>query len=158
MAGRNKQPISLVEHKGKKHLTKEEIKKRKEEELVTPNDKVEPPDYLPARLKKRFKEISEELIKIGIMSNLDNEALARYLVSEDTYQRLSKKMVREDALDDLEAFDKISKTQERMFKQARAAATDLGLTISSRCKLVVPKKPEEKESTPEEKLFGGILG
>ncbi len=33
--------------------------------------------------------------------------------------------------------------QEKLFKMARAAASDLGLTITSRCKLVVPK-PEEK--------------
>ena len=36
-----------------------------------------------------------------------------------------------------------AKLQDRYFKQASALARDLGLTISSRCKLVVPAKDEE---------------
>nr|WP_233099829.1 phage terminase small subunit P27 family [Bacillus velezensis] len=30
--------------------------------------------------------------------------------------------------------------QDKLFKQCRQASSDLGLTISSRCKLVIPKK------------------
>lgn len=41
------------------------------------------------------------------------------------------------------------KTQEKLFKMSRQAANDLGLTISSRCKLVVPKKQDE---TPKNKF------
>ena len=48
---------------------------------------------------------------------------------------------------------------KRFFKQARALGSDLGLTITGRAKLVVPKgKEEPKELTPEEKLFGKALG
>ncbi|MGN7308777.1 P27 family phage terminase small subunit, partial [Bacillus subtilis] len=45
--------------------------------------------------------------------------------------------------------------QDKFFKQCRQAASDLGLTISSRCKLVVPKK-EEKEPSDVEKRFSGV--
>ena len=47
-------------------------------------------------------------------------------------------------------YDAWSKVQERYFKQCRACANDLGLTISSRCRLVVP---EAKESTPKANKF-----
>ena len=45
--------------------------------------------------------------------------------------------------------------QEKLFTMARQSANDLGLTISSRCKLVVPKK-EEKEVDPIAAKFGDI--
>ena len=41
-----------------------------------------------------------------------------------------------------------SALQEKYFKQARACANDLGLTITSRCRLVVPKAPERPEENP----------
>ena len=50
--------------------------------------------------------------------------------------------------------EKLDKRQDRFFKQASTMARDLGLTISSRCKLQVPVKEEEK---PVNKFarFGG---
>ena len=35
--------------------------------------------------------------------------------------------------------------QDRCFKQCRQSAADFGLTVSSRCRLVVPKPAEEKK-------------
>ena len=48
------------------------------------------------------------------------------------------------------AFEKWLKVQDKLFKQCRASANDLGLSISSRCKLVVP---ETKKETPKENEF-----
>ena len=48
-----------------------------------------------------------------------------------------------------------SNLQDKFFKQARSAAGDLGLTITSRCRLVLPKnKQEEKPKDPYDLLFG----
>ena len=38
-------------------------------------------------------------------------------------------------------------SQDKVFKQCRAAASDLGLTITSRCRIVVPKQ-EDKPKNP----------
>jgi P27 family predicted phage terminase small subunit len=46
---------------------------------------------------------------------------------------------------DAAAADKWSNVQSRYFKQCRECAGDLGLTISSRCKLVLPPKEDEGE-------------
>jgi len=45
--------------------------------------------------------------------------------------------------------------QDKLFKQCRSTAIDLGLTITSRCKLVMPKKEEKPPETDAEKRFGG---
>ena len=138
---RPKQPIALIQAKGKKHLTKAEIEDRKSKEVKANCDKVDPPSYLPKTLKKEFERIAEELKRIDIMSNLDCEALARYIVSEYNYQKVTKKLLK-TGVDNDKYFNYLL-MQDKLFKQSRQAASDLGLTISSRCKLVIPTKTEE---------------
>ncbi|CEO20631.1 phage terminase small subunit P27 family [Paraclostridium sordellii] len=139
---RPKQPISLIQAKGKKHLTKSEIEERKSKEVKAANDKVEPPSYLPDTLKEEFIRIASELMRIEIMTNLDCEALARFVVSEYNYQKITKKLLK-TGVDNDKYFNYLV-MQDKLFKQSRQAASDLGLTISSRCKLVVPTKQEDK--------------
>ena len=43
--------------------------------------------------------------------------------------------------------------QDKSFKQCRACANDLGLTITSRCKLILPKTPEN----PKENKFAKFV-
>lgn len=150
---RPRQPTDLLIYKGKKHLTKEEIKDRKSKEIKAPADKIKAPSYLSADLKKEFNKIAKELKEIEIISNLDIDALSRFVIAKKLYIELSQKLLNNPQL--IIADKDILGSQDKLFKQCRAAANDLGLTISSRCKLVVPKKEEKKELTEEEKLFGG---
>ncbi len=150
---RPRQPTDLLLVKGKKHLTKAEIEDRKSKEVKAPSDKVKAPSYLPADLKKEFNKIAKELKEIGIITNLDIDALARFIIAKKMYLELTKQILEKP---ELMIVDKdIVTTQDKLFKQCRVSASDLGLTISSRCKLVVPKKEDKKELTEEEKLFGG---
>jgi P27 family predicted phage terminase small subunit len=151
---RPRQPVDLLLFKGKKNLTKQEIEERKAQEVKASSDKVEPPEYLPEDLQKEFTLIANELLNIGIMTNLDIDALARFLIAKKLYLDVTKRLLENPNLM-LENKDIVT-TQDKLFKQSRAAASDLGLTISSRCKLVIPKKSEEKEKSPEEKLFGDV--
>lgn len=148
---RPRQPTDLLVVKGKKHLTKKEIEERKEKEIKAPADKIEPPSYL-GELKKEFNRIAGELVNLNIMSNLDSEALARYIVSEYNYQKVAKKLLKTSI--DNEKYTDLLVKQEKLFKMCRQSSSDLGLNISSRCKLIIPKKEENKELTEEEKLFG----
>ena len=151
-----RQPINLILAKGNKaHLTKEEIERRKKEEIHAKDDNIQAPSYLTDELKDEFNRIASELKEIGIMSNLDSEALSRFLVSEHQYQKVVRKAIRMSP--DNEKYMGLLLMQEKLFKMARQAATDLGLTISSRCKLVLPKVEKKKELTEEERLFGGSL-
>lgn len=142
--GRARQSIEVIQAKGKKHLTKAEIEERKSQEIRAPMDKIEPPSYLPEDLKKEFNRIADDLKKIKIMTNLDCESLARFVVSEYNYQKITRKLLK-TGIDNEKYYDYLL-MQEKVFKQSRQAASDLGLTISSRCKLVVPttNKTEKK--------------
>ncbi len=152
---RPRQPTDLLLVKGKKHLTKEEIAKRKASEVKAPADKVRAPSYLPNDLKKEFRKIAKELLDIEILTNLDVDALARFIISRKMYLELTQKILENTAL--LLDKDTIG-IQDKLFKQCRAGASDLGLTISSRCKLVVPKKEEKKEPSKFAKFGRGGSG
>lgn len=149
MAGA-RQPIELLLLKGNKNLTKEEIERRKATEVKAPADKVRPPSYLPADLKKEFNKISKQLVAIEIFSNLDVDTLARYLIAMKMYLQVTDKLLISDEYD-----DKLINTQDKLFKQCRQCASDLGLTISSRCKLVIPKK-EDTKTDGRDKRFGDV--
>ena len=145
MAGQ-RQPVALVVAKGKKHLTKQEIEARKSIELKVPVGDVEPPDYLPEKLQEEFRDISDKLIKIEIMTELDVDLLARYLLSKQSYLALTSKLLKSIKKDDPQ-IEKTATMQDKAFKQCQSAARDLGLTISSRCKLTMPHTEKEREPT-----------
>lgn len=153
--GRAKQPISLLEAKGKKHLTKTEILRRKNTEVKANNNKINIPSFLTKKYHKEFNEITEELYDIGIMSNLDVNVLAQYLLAKNDYiyytKTVNKLRTEVKTIENLITFSEVLKSYEMLkdkaFKQCQVTAASLGLTISSRCKLVLPaKKEEEKEN------------
>lgn len=141
---RPRQPVELVIAKGKKHLSKEEIKKRRESEIQPIADEIVAPSYLTKRQRDEFYKISEQLEKLKIMGETDVDALARYIVSRDLYVKLTKQLAKAEILQNPLTLDAYMKNQDRAFKQCRSSAMDLGLTISSRCRLVVPKINEEQ--------------
>ena len=145
-----RQPIELVKARGAKHLTKAEIQDRQEREIKPITDDIIAPAYLTKKQKEEFNRIAEQLKKLKIMGETDVDALARYIVANDFYINAVKKMRTKEVQKDPILFDLWSKNQERYFKQCRASANDLGLSISSRCKLVVPEK---KQETPKENKF-----
>ena len=126
------------------------------------------PSYLPKDLKREFKKIADELKNIGIMTNLDVDALARFLFARKQYLQITEIILRTPVITDVEdedgnlievASQKYSDlliNQDKLFKQCRQASSDLGLTISSRCKLVIPKK-DDKPKSKEEERFGGRM-
>lgn len=169
MAG-PRQPVELVIAKGKKHLTKEEIEQRRASEVAPCADNIAAPSYLTAKQKKHFDKLAGQLAKIKIMGETDVDTLARYVVAEAQYQEAVKEL-RQLAKDrptdrhDEKYYDKLEqwgilndladRRQERYFKQASTLARDLGLTISSRCKLQVPVQPEDDKPVNKFSRFGG---
>ncbi|MBQ3265072.1 MAG: phage terminase small subunit P27 family [Ruminococcus sp.] len=144
-----KQPIQLIQAKGKKHLTKAEIEERTLSEPSPITDNIEPPAYLTAKQKRRFKVIADQLIALNVMGETDCDALARYVIAEEMYIKLSKTIARVKLPEDITTFERCSNMQDKYFKQCRAAANDLGLSISARCRLIVPKASEKP---PENKF------
>ena len=137
-----REPIELIIAKGNKHLTKAEIAERRASEVQPIADGIAPPDYLTKKQKEEFHEIADQLKKLKIMGATDVDALARYIVSRDFYIKSIKKLRSTAVQSDSYEFTNWTKIQKQYFEQCRASASDLGLTISSRCKLVVPQVEE----------------
>lgn len=151
--GRNKQPIELVIANGKKHLTKDEINFRRDGEVKPITDDIRAPSYLTAKQKKQFNEIASKLIKLKIMGETDVDALARYIISNDLYLNVVKQLRKKEVQKDVDTLSKWSNLQDKFFKQCRTCASDLGLTISSRCKLVIPEINKEAPKKNKFKKF-----
>lgn len=171
MAGQ-RQPIALVQAKGKKHLTKAEIEERQRTEVKADADKVTAPQYLSPTQKRTFKKIVKELRAIDLISNLDVDALARLVIAQEKYIAVTQELNRQPIMVEIEIatkqldeygqpvkirkevvngeVERLALLQDRYFKQCRQGAADFGLTVSSRCRLVVPKADKE---TPKENKF-----
>ena len=163
MAGRPREPINLIIARGKKHLTKAEIKERQETEITTDHTNVEPPNYLDEEETKEFYRISKILLDIGIITELDEDCLAHYIISNANYIKYTKKIrILENELLKAKRSDKKNRLlsdidqylvyQDRALKQCRACANDLGLSISARAKLVMPKTKEPPKKNKFEKF------
>ena len=161
---RPREPIDLIAAKGRKHLTKSEYETRKKSEVTAPCDNVVPPAYLTKKEKEKLTGIAQQLIEIGIMTNLDCDVLARYVRADSEYLKLTKQlnkikfapdrksMVEADAqiANQIGEYGYLQKLQLKAAKQCNECARELGLTISSRCRLTMPKKEETK---PENKFM-----
>lgn len=161
MAGQ-RQPIELVVAKGKKHLTKAEIAERQRSEVKAAADKVTAPAYLTPTQKKTFKKLAKELQNIELISNLDVDSLARFTIAQEKYIEVTQLLNQQQIMIEKEYLnqdgdimtrievnpevERLALLQDRYFKQCRQGAADFGLTISSRCRLVVPKAEEKPQN------------
>ena len=169
-----KQPIDLTLYKGRKHLTKEEIAERRASEIHAPSDNIAPPRFLNSKQKAEFERLVAELAPLDIVSNLDTGELARYCVALSLYERYTKRLqqspkkkanrlrreavdagapIPDDMSDDELALDlelDLAKLQDKYFQQCETTARALGLSITSRCRLIIPKAPPD----PKTNRFG----
>lgn len=172
MAGPRK-PMLLNLANGGKNWTKDEIQERLSSEVQPVTDGIAAPSFLTAKQRKEFDRIAAQLQKLKIMGETDCDTLGRYIVAQDLYAqavkdlRAIRKLRPKDDDDPVLALenavvwaamlDKLDKRCDRYFKQATTAAAALGLTISSRCKLVVPVK-EEPPKQNKFAQFGKVAG
>lgn len=153
MAG-PRQPTDVVIANGRKHLSKaEEAERRSKEVSVAPAKTAKPPKWLPEALKKDFRSVGKQLIRAGIYTDLDADTLGRYLVAHQHWLACTEQVNEYLQAADVEGADSWSRMQERYFKQARNSANDLGLTVTSRCKLVVPGTGAGAQSTEDTNPF-----
>lgn len=140
-----RQPIELVIANNRKHLTKQEIQDRQDREIKPITDNIVAPSYLTKKQQNEFYTIADQLKKLNIMGETDVDALSRYIISKDLYIKVSKQLSKSEVINDPNVLNQYLVNQDRLFKQCRSSANDLGLSISSRCKLVVPVTEETKK-------------
>lgn len=139
-------PTDVLKANGRKHLSKkEEAQRRAGEVQVEKPRRATPPKWLPEALHKDFRTIGKKLIAAGIYTDLDADTLGRYLVAHHHWLQATQEVSRALAAKKLEESDNWGRVQERYFKQARNCANDMGLTVTSRCRLVVPNADAGQE-------------
>ena len=146
-------PLAVVQARGSKHLTKAEIQDRINSEIEPITDNIIAPEYLTKKQKSEFYRLAEQLKKLKILGETDVDALARFIIANDFYIHAVKQLRKSEIKNDPHKFAKWANIQEKYFKQCRASANDLGLSISSRCKLVVPQPKEDKPKQNKFKKF-----
>jgi hypothetical protein len=149
--GRPKKPVAVIKANGRSktnnhHYAKAELAEREEQEIKPSDSSSVMPDYIAADkdLAGRFDFYVSHLQSLGIWDVVDSEELARYITSEDVYEALTielRRALSEGRLDDAEG---IQRQQDKAYRQAHSSASSLGLNISGRCKLVIPKAPVEQ--------------
>lgn len=138
MAGK-RQPTALVESNGRKHLTRAEADARRDQEVhVPPPEQVTPPRWLPKRLHAEYMEIGEILLAAGLYAELDRDVLGQYFLARDRWIRADKKAAAAIKKNDEKLAREWTGVQGTYFKQARQCAEAMGLSVTSRCRIVVP--------------------
>ena len=141
-----RQPVDVIKANGRKHLSAaEEAERRAGEVRVAPPKTARPPKWLPEGLKKDFRALGKKLLAAGLYTDLDADTLGRYLVAQHQYELTMARAENALLAENQAAADDWGKLQERYFKQARATAGDMGLTVTSRCRLVIPVGVQDED-------------
>lgn len=173
-------PMAVNLASGSKHWTKDEVEQRQAQEAQVPKPvKLTCPGWLCPEAKKLFRGYAKELLGSTLpVSRLDTGTLARLCDAEWSYAEASRhknaflaicsrilaqaadaEALQPCEVDQVEAYQQAqehvaywSKTMGGYEKIARGAANDLGCTISSRCRMVVPKAKTDEEENPLKRL------
>lgn len=160
--------------KSRHHYTKKEIFEMERQKDLTAGDfiEIEAPTDLSRKQKTEFYDYAYKLLSFG-MNELDEWALATFIKSKDLfnyYTAEQQKVIAEEPInkwqvirniEDEDLRELITKIVERQraadlvkdyqtladkqFKQCLNCAQALGLTINSRCKLIIPKSEQDVE-------------
>ena len=79
------------------------------------------------------------------MTELDVDCLAMYIISHDIYLSYTETIVKLLDEGDLDLVKDVQTMQDKAFRQAHTAARSLGLTITDRCKIVIPLPPDNDD-------------
>lgn len=134
-----RQPTELLVLNGNKHLSRSEEDERRDAEVhVPPAETVMPPDYLPKKLHDEFIRTGELLCASGLYTDLDQDVLAQFYLCRDRWIRADKQAAKAINAKDEKLAKEWTAIQGQYFRQCRQCAEVMGLSVSSRCRLVVP--------------------
>lgn len=88
------------------------------------------------------------------MTELDEDCLTRYLLARQSYLQYTNMLNRAIRKNDIAEMEKLATMQDKAFKQCRASGNDLGLSITSRCKLIMPDVNKEEPKVNKFSKFG----
>ena len=117
-----------------KHMAKSERKQRElaEEQYKMGRDHLRPPEWMDDEGKAEFNRIVEETGKVGM---LDNGDFAVLMIYADNYARYCRAARTDD-----------NKLRDAAAKSILQCSARLGLTITDRLRLTVPKEKAQAEN------------
>lgn len=146
-----RQPTEVVVANGRKHLSRAEEEKRRDHEVyVAPPGAAEPPKWLQKKLHGEFREIGEILLAAGLYAELDRDVLAQFLVCRERWVRADKLAAKAIRDEDEKLAKEWTGVQSTYFRQCRQCAEVMGLSVSSRCRLVIPEALGGRVKSAEE--------
>lgn len=158
--GRAKKPVALLD---KSNLTKEVKEARAEHEakMKSNNERLKAPSWLNKEAKKEFNRVVKEMREVealnDLLSNLDLGVLAIYANAYSNYVTLSKQIDQEGITTEYTNKGGATNTvinasvqaQQKYIDVIFKASAKLGLSLSDRLKLVVPKSEEDTNEFSE---------
>lgn len=150
-----RQKLSVLEGNGRKHLSKTEKAQRAAQEVNLPKpDKMPVPKWLPKEYRTAYRNLSKQLLEADMgMAVLDADTVARYVVAQANYTAVLPLVQKAMTEEDVAMLKEYTKAQNTYFTQARACANDMGMTITSRCRLVLPESSQPKETNAFEEML-----
>lgn len=147
---RPRQSTEVLRANGRKHLSQsEEAQRRAGEVSVPPAQKIVAPKWMGRgfdeatvkSLQSEFRKLGKKLLEVGLFTELDGDTLAHYLVARHQWELATVEVESRLAASiknskELSAWTLI---QDRFFSSARKSANEMGLTLTSRCRLVIPE-------------------
>lgn len=160
--GRKRQSVKQLQRKGKTHLTKNEIEKRKaeEEELKKLKSEFHAPSHMKGHSRKIFNYIKNNLNDLELLANVDKYGLCILSEAIAKYIEISIRLKNEDYL--IEHTNKkgytniqvnpLVRVQNNYVDQIKRYSSEFGLSPAARLKII---SVNTKESIDEfENDFG----
>lgn len=129
-------------------MSKREYEEKKSGELVVPVGAAPAPDCLTTKKQiAEYNEIAAKLVSLNIFTELDVDALARYVISKELYLTYTKKLktMLRDETADLRNVESLQRMQDKAYRQCVTSANELCLNITSRAKLVIPTPTDDSD-------------
>lgn len=98
------------------------------------------PGYLGGALARRWEELAPELVKMGTLDSLNADLLAKYILAENEYLKVSalvQEAISNGAGDDATKWIGV---QDKLTKQILTLGAELGITPSARRARGLPVK------------------
>ena len=145
MAECNMKPVAVQKAQRRVHRDAEYIYDRARREPHSPDTAISPPEYLTDEHDVyEFERYAEMLDRLHVWSELDADELARYVTAEAAYRDYVRQLRAAIRSGDVSEMGRVQRLEVAQAEQARKSASALGMTITSRCKLVVPTPNDDE--------------
>lgn len=139
--GRNRKSVEAIQG----HISNAEKEHRKEQEFLLKGDceKLTPPTWLSKDAKKEFKRVASHLITLELISITDLAVVAIYADAYSHFQAATEEINKNGiVVSKIDGDDRVSPyvvAQQKYTEIIMKCSTKLGLFVSDRLKLIVPK-------------------